>query len=444
MNPLDILDEASNEVSVFDSHPACNLSMEQRLLYLQVLSMVMNADGEVCGNEKNYLLRVTRSLEIDKSYIDELVDFSKAPDKDTIKDFLVAFRNHQLSPTFLMDGWMLACADGVENEKEVLLLCKLADQMGVSRATRDSIRAVANYLTLRDIPDAILYSSIELPEEELFTHLLTGRDYGGLYVDIELMRRTRLLESISTRTWQLLPGVKWAPVQHVDAVMTAGCLPPIEFSKVLTMDLLLPHLQAMLNRDQLVVAADDVYCKKGKKQEFYFSLSELGLAYDKKASVFSLPEKSAKKKAPELPNAVINDFLGAVSGLELDITSISGNMVIFLVDLFFDALPLSQPCAKGDIYVDDDMVLWATRIKKTGKSMGQHVSMSFSDVIESGLLRLIRMNKRSRLDNFPLPVSRKSRAKKTHPKGLLDDDKSIFSSTVSIAKKSAIMASWFK
>ena len=43
---LDMLNEATKEADVFESHPARELSLEDRLLYLNGLAIVNNADGD--------------------------------------------------------------------------------------------------------------------------------------------------------------------------------------------------------------------------------------------------------------------------------------------------------------------------------------------------------------------------------------------------------------
>ncbi len=77
-----MLDEASEEVRVIKNHPVQFLSLEEQVLYLQGLSLVMNANDVIVPEQKAYLLLLIRS----------------------IVSFFNTFKNHENKQNFIFDA----------------------------------------------------------------------------------------------------------------------------------------------------------------------------------------------------------------------------------------------------------------------------------------------------------------------------------------------------
>ncbi|MDW2154124.1 TerB family tellurite resistance protein [Vibrio sp. 2092] len=125
VNILNTINTAAKNMLSFDSHAAKQLSLEEKLLYLQGLALVMNADQEIHEKEKEYLKVLIRSFEIDESVIDTLEEFSLNPDQDTIQCILKAFMKRDMSITLLFDMFMIANSDGDISDREISVIKSL-------------------------------------------------------------------------------------------------------------------------------------------------------------------------------------------------------------------------------------------------------------------------------------------------------------------------------
>lgn len=99
-----MLDEASEEVRVIKNHPVQFLSLEEQVLYLQGLSLVMNANDVIVPEQKAYLLLLIRSWELDDSIMEELIHFCQQPNKEIIVSFFNTFKNHENKQNFIFDA----------------------------------------------------------------------------------------------------------------------------------------------------------------------------------------------------------------------------------------------------------------------------------------------------------------------------------------------------
>lgn len=133
---VDILSEinaaAKNMISL-DNHAAKQLSLEERLLYLQGLALVMNADQEIHKEEKEYLKVLIRSFDIDDSVIEALEEFSLNPDQETIQSILRFFSNKDISKVLLLDMFMVANSDGAINDSELAVIRSLSFHLKINK-----------------------------------------------------------------------------------------------------------------------------------------------------------------------------------------------------------------------------------------------------------------------------------------------------------------------
>jgi len=119
MGILDMLDEASEEVRVIKNHPVQFLSLEEQVLYLQGLSLVMNANDVIVPEQKAHLLLLIRSWELDDSIIEELIHFCQQPNKETIVSFFNTFKAHENKQNFIFDALtVLLKLEGISEQEE--------------------------------------------------------------------------------------------------------------------------------------------------------------------------------------------------------------------------------------------------------------------------------------------------------------------------------------
>ncbi|XNJ85055.1 TerB family tellurite resistance protein [Vibrio cyclitrophicus] len=125
VNILNAINTAAKNMILFDNHAAKQLPLEDKLLYLQSLALVMNADQKIHEEEKEYLKILIRSFEIDESILDILEEFSLNPDQDTIQCILKAFMKRDISITLLFDMFMIANSDGNISDREMSVIRSL-------------------------------------------------------------------------------------------------------------------------------------------------------------------------------------------------------------------------------------------------------------------------------------------------------------------------------
>ncbi|OOF05540.1 hypothetical protein BZG81_05430, partial [Salinivibrio sp. MA607] len=130
---MEKIKEAAKESNAFLNHAAKFLPLEDRVLYLQGLALVMNADGRIHEEEKNYLLILVNSFELDESLIDICVDFAQQPDKSTIQSILKCFKRKPIAQLFLFDALMISYRDGDMSQKEKEVIDELAFQFEVAK-----------------------------------------------------------------------------------------------------------------------------------------------------------------------------------------------------------------------------------------------------------------------------------------------------------------------
>lgn len=189
---LSSIKEAAKESNAFENHAAKALSLEDRLLYLQGLSLVMNADGEIRDVEKDYLLILIKSLELDESIIDSCIDFATQPDKATIQSILKCFRRKPIAQLFLFDALMLSYRDDDISVQEKAVIDELACQFEVTKGIYSDIFDLFCYVKNKNWNECSLYFSMHRLNPKYFSHIFN-------YYDIDLDEITKESKKESKR-----------------------------------------------------------------------------------------------------------------------------------------------------------------------------------------------------------------------------------------------------
>ncbi|MEZ8204627.1 TerB family tellurite resistance protein [Vibrio splendidus] len=176
INILQSIKEAAKESTAFENHAAKNLPLEDRLLYLQGLALVMNADGEIHKEEKEYLLILIKSFDLDESILESCIDFASQPDKSTIQSILKCFKRKPIAQLFLFDALMISYRDGDISEQEKEVIDELAFQFEVAKGIYQDIFDLFCYIKNRNWQDATLYFSINLLNPDHFNHIFNYYD----------------------------------------------------------------------------------------------------------------------------------------------------------------------------------------------------------------------------------------------------------------------------
>jgi len=144
MGILDLLDEAVAEVDFFENHPINLLSLEEKMLYLQALALIMGADNNIELEQKKYLALLIRSLELDNYILNDLIEFSKKPDKEIIISFLNEFIGHSNNENFIFDALMLMSKseDKVAVDIQNQAFNKIANSLKTKSKTIDFLKTL--------------------------------------------------------------------------------------------------------------------------------------------------------------------------------------------------------------------------------------------------------------------------------------------------------------
>ncbi len=310
---FDAISDATKEADAFENHPAKELSLEERLLYLQGLALVMNADKNIHDEEKEYLRILIKSLEMDEESILEMcVAFAQAPDKDTIQAFFRAFRRKSIAQLFLFDAFVISRRDGQIHDKKTEVINKIAEQLEILVGTQLDIYYLFCYIENRRWDESAVYFDSFLLDTNHFKHLLAyyEMDYDELMAATIEMRQDRLLRILRGKVEGI--ELEWESLRYGNE----DCLPnatsiTTEMVKLADLfqnpDILIPYLQSRLNRGELRIYQQQVdYTKNAKEGEgALFNLDSTGLLYDAEMETLSLDNE----KEFIVPEKVLEDLL---------------------------------------------------------------------------------------------------------------------------------------
>ncbi|OOF05541.1 tellurite resistance TerB family protein [Salinivibrio sp. MA607] len=286
MDILDVINEATKEANAFENHAAKDLPLEERLLYLQGLALIMNADGDIHPEEKEYIRILIKSFEMDESIIEEFVEFASRPEKDTVQAFFRTFRRRTISQLFLFDALMMTRRDDSVDEREKAVVDKVAQELEVLKGTYQDIFDLFCHIKNKDWDESSLYFSSHLLNPEHFNHLLDyfDVDMGDILERTSDLRKDRVLRIIKERL--------------------VGDFDPNNPSLDIDNEVIIPLLQSGINRGEIKVILEVV-----EVPEFgEFSLANLGIGYNKETKELFLkePKVVSEIKLVEYLGSVLN------------------------------------------------------------------------------------------------------------------------------------------
>ncbi|EJL6400852.1 TerB family tellurite resistance protein, partial [Vibrio navarrensis] len=349
---LDVINEATKEANSFENHAAKDLTLEERLLYLQGLALVMNADGEIHAEEKEYIRILIKSFEMDESILESFVEFAQRPDKDTVQAFFRTFRRRPIAQLFLFDALMMTRRDDSVDDREKAVVDKIAEQLEVLKGTYQDIYDLFCHIKNKDWKESALYFSSHLLNPEHFNHLLDyfEVDLNEILETTSELRKDRVLRIIKERLGDNFDSNN--PSLNIDN------------------EVIVPLLQSGINRGDIKVILDVVEIPAFGE----FSLANLGIDYNKETKELFLKEHKAISfdcNNLDTDEWKLIRYLSSVLNINLD------KLVIYLwgeteyfnygevnpVDLRL--INLNQPYQEGQFILIDGF-LW--RFSKGGRS----------------------------------------------------------------------------
>ncbi|HAS8381564.1 TPA: TerB family tellurite resistance protein [Vibrio vulnificus] len=330
---LDIINDATKEANSFENHAAKNLTLEERLLYLQGLALVMNADGDIHPEEKEYIRILIKSFEMDEAILDSFVEFAQRPDKDTIQAFFRTFRRRPIAQLFLFDALMMTRRDDNIDEKEKAVVDKIAEQLEVLKGTYQDIFDLFCHIKNKDWEESALYFSSHLLSFECFKHLVDyfELDFDSLQSLISEKRKTRLTEVLIRELKKVEMDVSWGELGNLSSEYIQVTSRPI-YGYLITKSMLLSWFQMLIDRSLMSIRHGVIYFHEDE----LMTLIDSGLSYDPLSKSLSLDNSS------DSYDLVAND---KVSKIYYDENELDNLDVIFSV---FDAKNVAM-CDSGNL-----------------------------------------------------------------------------------------------
>ncbi len=390
---LSFIHEITKDTNVFTSHPIKELSVKDRLLYLNGLALVMNADGTISEPKKDYLSTLIKSFDFDLSLLERFITFAGSPDKNTVLLFFQTFGRKSMAQLFLFDAYMLVTQDSDIHDKSLAVVDKMADHLEVMRSTRRDIFDLVCCIRNRDWSAAQMYFSTHLLNPAHYQHLLEYYE-----VDLDTITSTQTVR-LREKFYHAL-GIQWTPLIYTND----ECLPQkTAISKEfvgnipVANQLIIPFLQAKLERGELVVVEGNVHIRTDdddKPPSFdnpYFSLHESSIFYDPLTRVFWVPLDKATRPT-QLPKTVVMDFLCVVLAITEDSIGFGKKWSEYDDDICFPAfLADDDSFLEGEIVKGYDGRFYQNEGVDSYTNLGANVmNISFEDVIKSGKFRLTR------------------------------------------------------
>ncbi|HCM0692417.1 TPA: TerB family tellurite resistance protein [Vibrio parahaemolyticus] len=275
---LDVINEATKEANSFENHAAKDLTLEERLLYLQGLALVMNADGEIHPEEKEYIRILIKSFEMDESILESFVEFAQRPDKDTVQAFFRTFRRRPIAQLFLFDALMMTRRDDSVDEREKAVVDKIAEQLEVLKGTYQDIYDLFCHIKNKDWEESALYFSSHLLNPEHFKHLLDyfEVDFDKLKSSNSEKNKSRLIEVICREFNEANLDISWGDLGNTIGNYTEVTTVPVHYN-VITKSILVPWLQSLCDRKIVSIRHGVVYLHADDE---LLKLVDEGLRYD--------------------------------------------------------------------------------------------------------------------------------------------------------------------
>lgn len=157
-----ILDEMDKE-KIIKKHPIPkgDYDFELKLHYLYGVALVMNVDGEIHELEKNFLIRLINTFNIQEEVLNDLIEFSKNPIKKTMNEIVKNIHSNSCSEIFLTDCFIMACKDKTMRRVENEMLQKLKKQLETSNSfTFSTLRTLKPKIAANKIALSTVYNKV--------------------------------------------------------------------------------------------------------------------------------------------------------------------------------------------------------------------------------------------------------------------------------------------
>ena len=384
---LDLIHDATKDARSLDNHPGRELLLEEKLLYLNCLAMVINANGRI-DEKKSYLHSLNNAFGLDEDCVDEYVEFAKKPEIGVVKNFFKKFKQSRYASTFLFDAHIIIMIDGEPADKEWSVLDKVGGELEVFSWTQTDISWLAESLLEKNLKDILMYLTSYFLSIDSFFHWIGYFDLDVsnleyLEGEADLLAGVRIEQQLFNENFPSWIPIKYRAESHETKKISEITTEFVDFN--FTYSMAVSFLQALLDNGCLQIEGDRII-NIDDSNIVLASLDE-SLTYDSSTGLFKIPYHLQDEKYRSCNDMLIISFL-----IRYNIGHIASGIV------HSDRGEILFPMANDGVYLRDEIVFTEAGFYKNLRG-DSHVSFgegvlsnlnSVTDVFFSGKIRLCR------------------------------------------------------
>lgn len=195
MNALNLLKKVKIQTLSFEKHPCKDLDIDSKIHYLNGLSLLTNIDENIDEKEQEYLTILITSFGLERSQLEEFLEFAKNPDEEMILQMMEAFMSKDIKYNFLIDAMLIASVDKNYDENEKAVVEQYFEMLKISHKEQKDLKHIYKLFYTQDGNGLFRYfTRNNYIKKERFEYLL---DYFKIDFNYELIEdEKKTLEDI--------------------------------------------------------------------------------------------------------------------------------------------------------------------------------------------------------------------------------------------------------
>jgi uncharacterized tellurite resistance protein B-like protein len=129
----DLSEEEVDFPTLITGHPVSNLSLEEKILYVQGVGIAVAADQSIHKKERKYLTKLIEVIDLDESMIEDVLSFIKEPDREIIQEIFTAFSGSSTAQILLFNSLEIMLCDDEYTEEEQSVFSSLHKKLALEK-----------------------------------------------------------------------------------------------------------------------------------------------------------------------------------------------------------------------------------------------------------------------------------------------------------------------
>ncbi len=215
-NALSMLRKNRTQNLAFTQHPAADLPLEEKNLYLRMLALASTMNGEFHSPEGSFLEILLRTFGLPPEEMEELRHYALEPGEESLEEFTQCFKNQEKALPFLLDLREILASQEIPEEEKEDFFREMALTLQISSEATKKIMETHRRVASAD--EDIKAAEIPLPWKQ-YRHLLECRALQG---DLEGQKAFEKMEGKRRRKSSVpLLAAKLHTFEHSAAVNSA-------------------------------------------------------------------------------------------------------------------------------------------------------------------------------------------------------------------------------